>query len=335
MKTNREPTALQIGAHDLNAFVDGVLDDDRRVDLFAHLAANPADAEKVNGYFRQQALLDELRDALSADDDDQFLPELQRRIDRSVTRQHLFILGRRLAASLAVLAPLAAAGWWTLHDVEEPLVAEVSALSSIDSSPAFPFGGHFAPIEARAIDEGVASLATLARYLDNHALSVPDLGTLGLTLIGGEAINDVHPPAARLIYMDESGNRLLVYIAVVEGDGKQAVTLVPEGHLALNWRNGPLVFAVVGPAGSAKLFDVMRSVSIGVTEMAVAPPGGLVPAVAGKTALGTVEADVRPVAMPDGGATVDGKTPTILPADKVSDPSGLTPVSLETAQPKV
>ena len=130
MSTIREPTALQIGEQDLNAFVDGVLGDERRVDLFTHLAAHPADAERVNAYFRQQALLAELRDALAADDDDQFLPDLQRRIDWASTRQRLFIGARRLAAAIAVVAPLAAAAWWaTGASSTQVTVTETSAVA--------------------------------------------------------------------------------------------------------------------------------------------------------------------------------------------------------------
>lgn len=331
-----EPTALQIGEQDLNAFVDGVLDDGRRVDLFAHLASHPADAERVNGYFRQQAMLAELRDVLAADDDDQFLPDLQRRIDGAVTRQKLFVGLRRLAAAVAVLAPVAVAAWWVSDDrTDVPVLAEVVE-GEIMSSPIFPFGGHFTSMEAQAIDEGTASLARLASYLDSRALTVPDLGALGLSLIGGEAIRGVELPAARLIYMDERGNRLQVYIAVVEGDGEHAVTVVPEGHLALNWRNGPLVFAVVGPAGSSRLLDVMRSVTNDITEVADAPavtaPAEVIPA-AGGTMHGAI--GVQPVGLPEGDTSVEKKAPKpkMLPAEKGAEPE-LTPVGLEV-QPKV
>lgn len=330
MKTNCEPTSLQVGEHDLNAFVDGVLDDERRVDLFAHLASHPADAEKVNGYFRQQAMLAEMRDMLSADDDDQFLPVLQRRIDGALTRQRLFMACRRLAAALAVIAPVAAAAWWMTHvPAGEPTVAE-AVTPAPAAGPAFPFGGDFAPIEGQPMDEGAASLRRLASYLDSRALRVPDLASLGLQLIGGDTIEGVDLPAARLIYMDPRGNRLQVYIAVVDGDGEQALTMVPEGHLALNWRIGPLVFAVVGPANAPKLMDVMRSVTTDMTEMASAPASDVLPAASG-TMHGSAE--VQPVALPDAGTASD-KAPVVLPAERVGEPE-ITPVTLEEAQPKV
>ena len=331
MKTSCEPTSLKVGEHDLNAFVDGVLDDERRVDLFAHLASHPADADKVNGYFRQQAMLAELRDALSADDDDQFLPALQRRIDGSLTRQRLFVACRRLAAALAVMAPVAAAAWWLARmPAEEPAMAEAELPLVTASGPAFPFGGTFAPIDGPAMDEGTASLRRLASYLDSQALRVPDLASLGLQLIGGDTIEGVDLPAARLIYMDPRGNRLQVYIAVVEGEGQQALTMVPEGHLALNWRIGPLVFAVVGPANAPKLMEVMRSVTTDMTEMADAPVNDVVPA-AGATLHGSAE--VQPVVLPDDGGASD-KAPIMLPAERLREPD-ITPVTLEEAQPKV
>ncbi|HMR30861.1 MAG TPA: hypothetical protein PKA13_23385 [Geminicoccaceae bacterium] len=331
MKTNCESTSLQVGEQDLNAFVDGVLDDGRRVDLFAHLASHPADAEKVNGYFRQQAMLAELRDLLSADDDDQFLPALQRRIDGAMTRQRLFVACRRLAAAVAVMAPVAAAAWWAVQPpAEESVIADAVLATTPVAGPAFPFGGNFAPIEGEAMEEGVASLRRLASYLDSQALRVPDLASLGLQLIGGETIEGVDLPAARLVYLDPRGNRLQVYIAVVEGDGQQALTMVPEGHLALNWRIGPLVFAVVGPASAPKLMEVMRSVTTDMTEMASAPANDVVPA-AGGTVHGSAE--VQPVVLPDGAGASD-TAPAVLPAERLREPE-LTPVTLEEAQPKV
>ena len=330
MKTNCEPTALQIGDQDLNAFVDGVLDEERRVDLFAHLASHPADADRVNAYFRQKVALEELRDALGEDDDDQFLPDLQRRIDGAVTRQRLYVVGRKLAVGLAILAPLAGIGWWTLSRPHERPVVAVAEPVRVNVGPAFPFGGTFAAIEARAIDEGTASLGRLAHYLDNRSLSVPDLGALGLSLVGGEAIQGVDLPAARLVYIDERGNRLLVYVAVVEGKGQQAITVVPEGHISLHWRSGPLVFAVVGPAGATKLIDVMRSVSNEMTAVAAAPAAGDAVPVADGSMHGPVE--VQPVMLPDSAAAEEA--PQILPGEKSGQPE-ITPVGLDTSQPKV
>lgn len=334
MNTTVDPSPLRVGDQDLNAFVDGVLDDGRRVDLLKHLATHPLDAEKANAYFRQKVALEELRDALSEDDDSDFLPDLQRRIDNALTRQRLFVGMRRCAAGLAVLAPLAAISWWTTARHEPPSVAAVSNLPEPATGPSFPFGGKLVPAELRAAEEGAASLGRLARYLNDRSLHVPDLATLGLELVGGDAIRGVDLPAARLTYMDERGNRLLVYVGIVEDDVQQAVTLVPEGHISLHWRNGPLVFAVVGPAGTPKLLEVMRSVSRGMTLMADAPAETR-PQNADET-LAHGAGEVQPVAMPERNGLDSGPAPKLLPSDlkgKAGDPE-LTPVGLET-QPKV
>jgi anti-sigma factor RsiW len=335
MSTNGEPSPIQVSEQDLNAFVDGVLDDERRVDLLAHLATHPLDAEKVNGYFRQKVALEELRDALAEDDDSAFLPELQRRIDGAVARQRLFTAARRLAAGLAIVAPIAALTWWTAGPQDEPVVASVSE-TELPVAPIFPFGGDIVPIESRAAEEGAASLGRLAHYLDNRALAVPDLGRLGLSLIGGEAIPGVELPAARLIYEDERDNRLLVYVAVAEDDAQQAVTIVPEGHISLNWRSGPLVFAVVGPAGTPKLLEVMRSITHDITEVAETPAAMPAPA-AEETIASEASADLKPLAMPEPvGASPVGidsvVTPQRTPVDRKIEPE-LVP--LEESQPKV
>lgn len=339
MNTTGEPSPIRVGDQDLNAFVDGVLGDERRVDLLSHLATHPLDAEKVNGYFRQKVALEELRDALSEEDDSDFLPDLQRRIDHALTRQRLFVGLRRCAAGLAVLAPLAAIGWWATARHEPPAVSAALSVPVPVSGPNFPFGGRLVPADLRAADEGAASLGRLARYLNDRALNVPDLAALGLQLVGGDAIRGVDLPAARLTYVDERGNRLLVYVGIVEGDVQQAVTLVPEGHISLHWRNGPLVFAVVGPAGTPKLLEVMRSVSRGMTLMADAPHDAR-PQDADETlahGAGEVQPVPVPVALPERNGLDGSAAPKLLPSDLKGKGNGepeLSPVALET-QPKV
>jgi hypothetical protein len=160
-------------------------------------------------------------------------------------------------------------------------------------------------------------LAELAGHLQSGALGVPDLAGLGLRLVGGEAVSDVDLPAARLVYADESANNLLVYVGIYADGAAQAFPLVPEGHISLHWRKGPLVFAVVGPVDMPLLLEVMRSVSSGVTAVAEAQHAPAAPAVI--TPAQTV-GDVRPVVVVPESRTPAAPAP-LLPGD----PAGIKP----------
>ena len=91
--------------------------------------------------------------------------------------------------------------------------------------------------------------------------------------------------------------------------------MVPEGHLSLNWRSGPLVFSVVGPVEMPKLHELMRLVSGGINELEV-PKGA-----PGEVTASKDTAIVEPVALPDTTGSTE-HTPKVLPADQPSGASG-------------
>jgi anti-sigma factor RsiW len=320
MRPNRDPCSARIGEHDLHAFVDGVLEDERRADFLAYLAAHPLEAEKVNALFRQREALAALRDALTPPDDATFAPGLQRRLRGALLRQRLFRGGTRIAAALAVALPLAAAAWWISTGAPPvDLAGNREAAEEPRPGPVFPFGKSLSYVDDGTVESGGASLARLAGHVEGGALGVPDLTGLGFRLVGSEAVGGVDPPAARLVYVDDRAHQLLVYVGIYSERSPQAFTLVPEGHLSLHWRKGPLVFAVVGPIDMPLLLEVMRSVSTGVTAVAEAPapPPGV--------------GDVKPAVVLPQDLTPAAPTPP-LPGDAGSPAVDPAPLGKEEAQ---
>jgi anti-sigma factor RsiW len=326
MNTIHRSPANDIAEDDIQAFVDGVLDDERRNEILAHIVANPREAERVNAYFRQRAALERLGAALEPDDSELFCPELQRGIAAALARQRAVRHGLRIAAGILIALPLAAGGWWlsSYHAGPATQVAAVTPEQSFD--PIFPFGGGFKPVDMDVVESGAESLALLDSRLEKASLVVPDLAAIGLRLIGGDTVREIDPPAARLVYADELGNPLFVYVGLAAGDAPLAFTLAPEGHISLSWRDGPLVFAVVGPMDMPRLLDVMRLVSKGITDVTESPQPLATP---------PVQAEVQPAVLPE--AEID---PALAPATKAapSDQPALPttgPGELGKEQPKV
>ena len=92
-----------------------------------------------------------------------------------------------------------------------------------------------------------------------YSIRRPDLASHGLRFVGGDALQGGDTPAIRLVYEDKDAPRVFLFVGAVGSEADVALTLVPEGHVSLNWRRGPLVFALIGPKESEQLLEVMAA----------------------------------------------------------------------------
>lgn len=274
---------------DLHALVDGRLDEGRTAAILAHLLVNGTDRERVEAYRRHRAALGKVRAGLGRYGEG-FAPELQRALaDRLAAARRRRLVGRiataGLAASLLLGFGLATVALWRERVQPTTAIAYEPELVA----PEFPFGGSLGRYPSGALEaDRERSLAWLASHLRGHTLDLPDLRELGLKPVGGQVLDEARTPAVRIAWLDERGDRIDLYIGVVTSQGDQAFTLAGEGHVSLHWRQGPLVFALVGRAGSAKLLKVAQAVMHGTdTARAAAPAPKIEPGAAGD--------EVRPI----------------------------------------
>ena len=108
----------------------------------------------------------------------------------------------------------------------------------------------------------------LDEQLAAYSIRRPDLAAHGLRFAGGDALQGGDLPSIRLVYADDEDRRVFLFVGAVGGSADVALTVVPEGHISLNWRRGPLVFALIGPKDSEQLLKVMASTS----EFLAVPP---------------------------------------------------------------
>jgi anti-sigma factor RsiW len=258
-----------LGDADLHAFVDGELDGRRYREIVALLANDQMAAERVNGYLRQQGELAALREQLAGIEpmQDDLTTELTRQLAATVRHQRRVRLGA-IGSALAATVLVGMVGMW---GPDPSVVAERLAFSRqvAEAGPQMLFGRD--PLN------GAAQLATatagepslkLDQQLAAYSIRRPDLAAHGLRFVGGDALNGGEAPSVRLVYADDDDRRVFLFVGAVGSGADVALTVVPEGHISLNWRRGPLVFALIGPKDSDQLLEVMAATS----ELLAIPP---------------------------------------------------------------
>ncbi len=285
------PGAPLISNDELLRFVDGALDDDGRIRVLTHLATRPAAVERVEAYLHQNARLRSLRDHLSISDSAAFAAPTQAAIVARLGRNRR-VRGTKkwaAAAAVALLVAGAAAGlalepWRSLEQrgpqhatptatpkavflFDQPDLAAALASASADEGliPADSTS------DAPTVDD--AAFAWLAGKLSDFSLRAPDFDRIGLQLVGGDTLEGQGTPAIRLIYRDEAENPVVLHVGIGKPDAAHAFWLVREGYVSLQWRRGPIVFAIVAPTDSPQLSDVVDLVGDAVARLP-APEGG-------------------------------------------------------------
>lgn len=286
---------------DLLRFVDGVLDDDGRVRVLTRLAGRPAAVEQVEAYLDQNARLRSLREHLPLADSADFAAPLQAALVTSLRRRHTRRRWQRWGAAAALA--LAVAGG-TIGLALEPWRATSSGPTASAVPQAFflfdkPELASLVPAEAAtepAADH--AAFDWLAGKLSDFSLQAPDFAQVGLELVAGETLERQGTPAIRLIYRDAAANPVLFHVGIGKPDADHAFWLVREGYVSLQWRRGPMVFAIVAPTDSPQLSQVVRIVGAAVARLP-APESGRTPETTPKADAAAVESGpVKAIAVP-------------------------------------
>ena len=241
----------KITDQDLHAFVDGELDGRRYREVVQHLATDPLAAERVNGILRQQGGFAFLREHFAEVEvaDDETTLALARELAGKVRHQRRVRLGS--IASALLLTTLV--GSWTIWGPTP------TGMRFLNGGPQVLFGS--AQIGAQLTAGDLADGMMLEQQLAAYSVQRPDLEAQGLTFVGGNVLTEGHARAFRLVYKDPSARLVYLFVGQVGSDADAALTLVPEGHISLNWRRGPLVFVLIGPKESEQLLAVMESIS--------------------------------------------------------------------------
>lgn len=242
----------KITEHDLHAYADGVLDGPARAAVEAYLADNPAAAEEVEGWKRQNETLRTLYGHVVAE---KVPPQLSA---YRIERESRIKTGRwqRMAVAAVLLVAIGTAAGWYGRGFFAPATPVQIALADEAMEAHRVYSTEVAhPVEVWA-DRKDHLQAWLSKRLD-RTLTVPDLRTVGLSLVGGRLLPATSGPAAQFMYEDESGHRVTLYIIQAKAGRESSFQFAKLDRLeAFFWTDEAISCALVGDLPRERLQEI-------------------------------------------------------------------------------
>ncbi|GAB2869560.1 anti-sigma factor [Pseudoduganella ginsengisoli] len=242
---------------ELQAWVDGKLDQGRQADISSYLKTHPQEGERLRAYRQQNIALRAL-----------YGPVLDETIPRTMLRTRnlsrwLWPM-RRYATSMALMVSSATLGWVAhAYLAEQQLMAgapgPVLATRALQAHAVYlPEVRH--PVEVAA-DEPEHLTSWLSKRM-GMPLQPPRLAPHGFDLVGGRILPGDAGPAAQIMYADAAGQRLTLYISAVKGDRRDtAFRYAQDGQVGVYyWIDGQWGYAVSGVLDKNTLARVARAV---------------------------------------------------------------------------
>ena len=167
----------------------------------------------------------------------------------------------RIAAALVLVALGFLAGWSGARMLQPagPALAEVAMASF----------ATYAVEVAHPVEVGAEDEAHLVKWLSRRLgtpIRPPDLSQDGFRLIGGRLLPGETSPAALLMYEDEMGRRLALYVTRREGGETELAFAEEPGRRAFWWIEDGLGCALVGDLPRDTLRHLAISAYHGLTE---------------------------------------------------------------------
>ena len=236
-------TMQAISEAQLHALADGVLQEEQRAAVDAHLHAHPQDAARVDAWREQNRQLRALFDPVL----DEAVPSHLMQAASPPAANGAWQRPAMQAAAAIVLLIAGGAGGWLLRGGDS-VTASASPISLARSAAI----AHavYTPEVRHPVEVGVEQEAHLVQWLSKRlgsTLQPPVLSPLGYHLIGGRLLpGDGDGPVAQFMYEEGTGKRLTLYVAR-ERAGKQetAFRYTQEKDLGVfYWIDGQMGYAL-------------------------------------------------------------------------------------------
>ena len=239
-----------VSEDELNAHVDGELPANRRAVVEAWLASHPDDAAKVAAW-RKQAELIRARYGAIADEN----PPRRFNIERLSRRRY----GATAAAAAAVVAAFLLGGvaGWIMRGVEAASPSDLARFTTdaLDAHRLYVVEVRH-PVEVPG-DQRPHLDQWLSKRVGS-ALQAPELGKVGLKLVGGRLLPGPTGATAFFMYESASGERFTLYCGRT-GDRDTALRYTAgEQNAAYYWVDRDLAYVLSGPAERDKLREIAQ-----------------------------------------------------------------------------
>src|SRR6185503_19376848 len=231
-----------VNEHDLQAYADGALPEERREAVAAWLAAHPDDAERIEGYRR---IAEELRTTYEPVLAEPVPDRLRRALQPARMRQAALV-----AAWIELGAALGAIGGWHLH-ATQPVVAIALDGATALARRAAVAHATYSPEVRHPVEVGADQEAHLVAWLSKRlgaAVKVPHLGQIGYQLVGGRLLPGEQGPVAQFMFQSDSGQRFTPYVRTGAGDSKETAFRYAQerGISVFYWIDGKFGYALSG-----------------------------------------------------------------------------------------
>lgn len=237
----------------LHAYVDGQLPEPDTSAVEAYLAENPAEAERVEAYRRQNAALQALGTELMA-----------RPFQVRLRPRRRLRTGALAAAALLAVALLGGvAGWW-LH------VARPGLVPGLEAPPRFvqeAAAAHrtYLPEVLHAVEVPASQEQHLVTWLTKRLgrpVRAPQLQEQGFSLMGGRLLPAADRPAAHFMYENEQGQRISLYVLTAADRSRPtAFRYVERGGVSVfYWLDAEMGYALAAELPREALLGVATRV---------------------------------------------------------------------------
>lgn len=225
---------------DLHAYVDCVLEPERRAEVAAYLDGHPDVAERIAGYTNERDLM---RAALAGIADEPLPARLNLARIIENRRRRSSPAWRAVAAIL--LISIGGLGGWGIRGAIQPS----GGLAALAQEAAYSYS-VYAPDRTRPVELKASDSAQLVQWVSNRLhqpVKVPDLTDAGYRLMGGRLIATSNGPAAMFMYDDDRGSRLVVLTRPMQTE--QSAPMAPHsggGVSGFAWADGGMGYSMVG-----------------------------------------------------------------------------------------
>lgn len=242
-----------LSEEDLHAYVDGLLDADRRAAVERYLQAHPDTAQRVAVDSAQRQ---ELRAAFADRVLEPIPPRLNlgRLVEARLTRRHA--PWRAAAAVVVALGLGGTGGWWAGSRPPtgiDALAGEAAASYSV-----------FAADKHRPVEIWAAQREDLARWVSNRLnrpVTAPDLAGSGYDLLGGRLVASQHGAAALFVYQNAHGGRLIVYVRPMSSGQMTPIEPIDTASAdGCAWIDRGVGYSLIADESYDKLVELSRQV---------------------------------------------------------------------------
>ena len=243
---------------DLQAYVDGRLDDTRRHAVEEWVAARPEEAERLADYRR-------LSDGLRGSYDEVLSEPVPERLRLSVRPPRRLWRFAIAAAWLVLGVAIGAAAGWQLHG-SWPVAGPTADAGAVMAHRAAIAHATYSPEVRHPVEVGADQEAHLVAWLSKRLgapLRAPKLESVGYSLVGGRLLPGESGPVAHFMYQCNQGTRVTLYVRTEALNNQEtAFRYAVEGKVRVfYWIDRKLGYALSsGDISKEDLFKVANAV---------------------------------------------------------------------------